>query len=699
MTAAPVNTPSAKAPAFELTPVTQLKGVGPQLAEKLAKLGIHLFRDLLFHLPLRYVDQTHITPLGELRPNQWALVQVTITNARINFGKRRSLVCQVEDQSGTSHLRFFHFSAAQKDRLAPGTLVRVFGEARRGANGLEFYHPETTEVSEQTPLANELTPIYPSTEGISQKKWLQLTEQLVEPCKTQALTELIPEALQPLTKQKSLGEILAFLHRPHKGVNAEKLCNGQHPWQQRLALEELLAHHLSLTEQRLRHRGSAYALPESTSLRTQLLANLPFSPTSAQNRVSEEILADLARAQPMRRLVQGDVGSGKTLVAALAALPAIAAGKQVAIMAPTEILAEQHLANFRQWFEPLGINVGWLCGKQTAKQRRETQALVADGSLSLVVGTQALFQESVEFADLALAIIDEQHRFGVFQRLALQQKNTQVKPHLLLLTATPIPRTLAMSLYANLDISVIDQLPPGRTPIETVTINNQRRDQVIARVGQACAEGRQAYWVCTLIEDSETLQAQAAEEVCQELQAELTSLRIGLIHGRMTAADKEQQMRLFKSGELQLLVATTVIEVGVDVPNASLMIIENPERLGLAQLHQLRGRVGRGATASHCVLLYQKPLSKTSQRRLDVMKRTSDGFVIAEEDLKLRGPGEVLGTRQTGDIEFRVADLEQHQQLLELVQPLGERLRQDYPHTVKPLINRWLAGREVFAEA
>lgn len=683
----------------EHKPVSEIKGVGPQLTEKLAKIGIKQFRDVLFHLPYRYIDQTHITPIGELRPGQHAVIQATIDSTHIQFGRRRSLACKVADGSGTTQLRFFHFSAAQKNRLQSGQLLRVFGEARRGSTGLEFYHPETTLVDASTPLPKNLTPIYPSTEGISQNKWLQLTDRVLEACRATPIAELIPSHLQPLSATASLSETLAFLHRPDKSVNAQALCNRSHPLQQRLALEELLAHHLSLKQQRWRNDGGAHALGRANNLEQQFLRRLPFTPTNAQHRVTQEISADLAQTNPMRRLVQGDVGSGKTLVAAMAALPAIFAGKQVAIMAPTEILAEQHFANFLVWFEPLDIAVGCLLGKQPAKQRRTTLEGIAEGRLQVVVGTQALFQDSVEFADLALCVIDEQHRFGVFQRLALQQKNTHAKPHVLLLTATPIPRTLAMSLYANLDVSVIDELPPGRTPITTLTVNNERRATVIDRVGKACGEGRQAYWVCTLIEESETLQAQAAEDTCQDLQASLPDIRVGLIHGRMSNKDKEQQMARFKEGELQLLVATTVIEVGVDVPNASLMIIENPERLGLAQLHQLRGRVGRGSAASHCVLLYQTPLGKTARRRLAVMKNTADGFVIAEEDLKLRGPGEVMGTRQTGDIQFRIADLHEHQQLLPLVEPLGRALHNQYPHLLEPIIERWLAGKESYADA
>ncbi len=684
---------------FEQIPITTLKGVGPKLAEKLDKLGIRVFRDLLFHLPLRYMDQTRLTPIGQLQPGVYAVVEAEVVNTQVVFGKKRSLVCRIADDSGTSSLRYYHFSAAQKDRLQAGLKLRVFGEPRRGANGLEFYHPETTDVDGSTPLPTGLTPIYPSTEGISQKKWLQLTEQLLEKCHNQPLSELIPQELRSSASKSSLNDTLLFLHRPPQAVDAQELSRRNHPLQRRLALEELLAHNVTMKQQRYASQDSAYTLLPAGDLTKQFLKQLPFYPTAAQIRVHQEVSADLSRTVPMRRLVQGDVGSGKTLIGALATLPVIQADKQAAVMAPTELLAEQHYQNFRKWLEPLGIQVGWLGGRQSAKEREQTLSMVASGTIQVVVGTQALFQKKVIFSDLALVIIDEQHRFGVYQRLALQQKNQRAKPHLLLLTATPIPRTLAMSIYSSIDISVIDELPPGRKPVTTATICNSRRQDVINRVGRACRAGRQAYWVCTLIEESESLQAQAVEDLTEELKKALPDLNVGLIHGRLSSSEKDQQMARFKAGEIQLLAATTVIEVGVDVPNASLMIIENPERLGLAQLHQLRGRVGRGFAESHCVLLYQSPLGNVAKRRLQVMKTTNDGFLIAEEDLKLRGPGEVLGTRQTGDIAFRIADLGQHQDLLEQAEQLGETIFRQYPDLIEPLAERWLSGKHLFADA
>ena len=684
---------------FEQIPITTLKGVGPKLAEKLDKLGIRVFRDLLFHLPLRYLDQTHITPIGRLKPGVYAVVEAEITDCKIAYGKRRSLVCSVSDDTGTSQLRFFHFSAAQKDRLQVGQSLRILGEPRRGQNGLEFYHPETTLLSDDTPLPESLTPIYPSTEGVSQKKWLQLTEQLLVKCQNQPLNELIPVDLRSGTSHSSLNDTLIFLHRPPTEVDADELSRHNHPLQRRLAFEELLAHHVTMKHQRKQNQGSACALLPAGELTKQLLKQLPFFPTAAQTRVHQQVSADLSRPVPTRRLVQGDVGSGKTLIGALATLPVVQADKQVAVMAPTEILAEQHFENFRRWLEPLNITVGWLCGKQPAKERQQTLAMIAIGAIQVVVGTQALFQDAVVFSDLSLVIIDEQHRFGVYQRLALQQKNQYAKPHLLLLTATPIPRTLAMSIYSSIDISVIDELPPGRKPVDTATICNDRRQDVIDRIGRACKAGRQAYWVCTLIEESETLQAQAVEELWEDLKQALPNVTIGLVHGRMSSSENDEQMARFKRGKTQLLVATTVIEVGVDVPNASLIIIENPERLGLAQLHQLRGRVGRGDIESHCVLLYQLPLGKIAKQRLRIMKTTNDGFVIAEEDLKLRGPGEVLGTRQTGDIQFRIADLSQHQDLLEQVEEIGEIVFDQHPELISPLAERWLSGKQLFADA
>ncbi|WP_288709999.1 ATP-dependent DNA helicase RecG, partial [uncultured Serratia sp.] len=580
--------------------------------------------------------------------------------------------------TGILTMRFFNFNAAMKNSLATGRRVTAYGEIKRGNHGAEIIHPEyriqgeTSEVE----LQESLTPVYPTTEGVRQATLRKLTDQALELLDTCAIAELLPPELSG--GLMSLPQALHTLHRPPPDIQLADLELGKHPAQKRLILEELLAHNLSMLAVRAGAQSyQAQPLLPDDRLKNRFLAQLPFSPTGAQTRVVADIEADMQKDFPMMRLVQGDVGSGKTLVAALAALRAIAHGKQVALMAPTELLAEQHANNFRQWFEPLGLEVGWLAGKQKGKARIAQQEAIASGQVSMVVGTHAIFQEQVQFNGLALVIIDEQHRFGVHQRLALWEKGEEqgFHAHQLIMTATPIPRTLAMTAYADLDTSVIDELPPGRTPVTTVAIPDTRRADIIQRVKNACLEeGRQAYWVCTLIEESELLEAQAAEATWEELKAALPELKVALVHGRMKAQEKQAVMQAFKQGELQLLVATTVIEVGVDVPNASLMIIENPERLGLAQLHQLRGRVGRGAVASHCVLLYKTPLSKTAQTRLQVLRDSNDGFVIAQRDLEIRGPGELLGTRQTGSAEFKVADLLRDQAMIPEVQRVARHL-------------------------
>ncbi len=687
-------------PSLAQVEVTALKGVGKQLADKLAKLHIHSVQDLLFHLPLRYMDRTRVTPIGGLQPLANVVIEGEIRACDVAFGRRRSLVCRLQDGTGLMTLRFFHFSAAQKKRLAVGAKIRCFGETRRGASGLEIYHPEYDFLDSHKPLALEstLTPVYPATEGITQARLRSLTEQALQLMDSHSLQELIPDDAWK-HHPYPLAQAVAYLHHPPKEAPIDELLEGSHPYQQRLAFEELLAHHLSMlrVRQKLQSEG-AEPLPIPASLLSKFRQQLGFELTAAQSRVAEEIAADLSQPFPMLRLVQGDVGSGKTVVAALAALQAVGNGLQAAIMAPTEILAEQHRHSFQQWMEPLGITVGWLSGRQKAAERRQQLAAIASGEAQVVVGTHALFQDEVVFADLGLTIIDEQHRFGVNQRLALRQKaSQQARSHQLIMTATPIPRTLAMSAYADLDCSVIDELPPGRTPVSTVAISNERRAQVIERVRLACLSGRQAYWVCTLIEESEALEAQAAEAVAEQLRHELPDLSIGLVHGRLKAADKEAQMSEFKQGGLQLLVATTVIEVGVDVPNASLMIIENPERLGLAQLHQLRGRVGRGEAESHCVLLYGSPLSQNGRERITAMRETNDGFVIAEKDLQLRGPGEVLGTRQTGDVSFRLADLQRDGHLLPRVKEVAIHIASKHPEVIEGLISRWLGSAENYA--
>ncbi|EOC1339340.1 ATP-dependent DNA helicase RecG [Cronobacter dublinensis] len=687
---------------LDAVPLSSLTGVGTSQSAKLAKIGLHTVQDLLLHFPLRYEDRTHLYPINDLLPGVYATVEGEVLNCNITFGGRRMMTCQISDGTGILTMRFFNFNAAMKNSLSAGRRVLAYGEAKRGKYGAEMIHPEYRIQDDlSTPEMQEtLTPVYPTTEGIRQATLRKLTDQALELLDTCAIAELLPPELSQ--GLMSLPEAIRTLHRPPPDMKMEDLESGQHPAQRRLILEELLAHNLSMLALRAgAQRYHAQSLAAKDSLKNQLLASLPFKPTGAQARVVAEIEHDMALDVPMMRLVQGDVGSGKTLVAALAALRAIANGKQVAMMAPTELLAEQHANNFRSWFAPLGIEVGWLAGKQKGKARQAQQEAIASGQVSMVVGTHAIFQEQVQFNGLALVIIDEQHRFGVHQRLALWEKGQQqgFHPHQLIMTATPIPRTLAMTAYADLDTSVIDELPPGRTPVTTVAIADTRRNEIIERVRSACQEGRQAYWVCTLIEESELLEAQAAEATWEELKTTLPELNVGLVHGRMKPVEKQAVMQAFKRGEIHLLVATTVIEVGVDVPNASLMIIENPERLGLAQLHQLRGRVGRGAVASHCVLLYKSPLSATAQKRLQVLRDSNDGFVIAQKDLEIRGPGELLGTRQTGNAEFRVANLLRDQALIPEVQRIARHIHERYTEQAAALIERWLPETEKYSNA
>lgn len=680
-------------------PLTELAGVGEAMAAKLARLGLQSIADLLFHLPMRYQDRTRITPIGALRAGQEAVVDAEVTAADIVNGRRRSLLVRIKDGSGIMSLRFYHFAPAQVKQFSRGSRIRLFGEARTGSTGLEIYHPEyrlRAANSEDTAgVDDRLTPIYPATEGLTQQRLRGLIDQAFKRFEQDPST--LPELLeQPLRQRFSLMHLhdaLRELHHPQADTSQQALTDGTHPAQRRLAFEELLAHQLSLREVRQRiQQDGAPALRGHNALRARFLTSLPFSLTSAQQRVLADIDRDLETSLPMLRLVQGDVGSGKTVVAAAVALKATALGYQAAIMAPTELLAEQHYRSFKAWFEPLGVDVAWLAGKLKGKQRLDTKAAIADGRAQVIVGTHALFQPDVHFHRLALGIIDEQHRFGVHQRLALREKGEAagITPHQLVMTATPIPRTLAMSAYADLDLSVIDELPPGRTPIKTVAVADGRRSEVIERIQRACEDGRQAYWVCTLIEESEVMESQAAEATHQALSEALPDCTIGLVHGRMKAKEKSDIMAAFKEGELDVLVATTVIEVGVDVPNASLMIIENPERLGLAQLHQLRGRVGRGSTESFCVLLYHPPLSDNSRERLAVMRESSDGFRIAEKDLELRGPGEVLGTRQTGLLGMKIADLVRDRDLLDPVHRLSDEVMHHHPETAPLLIRRWL---------
>lgn len=677
------------------TPITTLHGIGTQVAEKLARLGIHTVEDMLFHLPLRYEDRTQIKPLAKLKVGESVLVEGTIQAAEVKIGRKRSLICMLsDDSSATVMLRFFHFYPSQREKLRPGARLRCFGEVRQGYQCLELVHPQYEHIDNYNSAAlleEHLTPIYPSTSNLNQSIFHSLTNQIF---KQADIVDYIPEPILKQFNLLPLIEALLTLHQPVPDISLKVLLEYKHPAQRRLAFEELLAHNLSLYTLRARARRQNSAnLDNAGQLAKRLLGQLPFKLTAAQQRVCAEIATDLRSTHPMQRLLQGDVGSGKTIVAATSALQAIESGYQVAVMAPTELLSEQHKCTFTQWLQPLEIEMTWLTGSLTKKKREQALEQIASGQASLVIGTHALFQKDVEFAKLGLVIVDEQHRFGVHQRLALRNKGSQdgTYPHQLIMTATPIPRTLAMTAYADLDTSIIDELPPGRSPVNTVIIPNTRREEVVARIQYVCQnEDRQAYWVCTLIEESEVMQFQAATETAEQLRKALPNLPIGLVHGRMKSKEKEEVMAKFKNNELDLLVATTVIEVGVDVPNASLMIIENAERLGLAQLHQLRGRVGRGALQSHCVLLYQPPLSEIAKSRLATIRDTHDGFVIAQRDLDIRGPGEVLGTRQKGALNLRVADLKRDKALLSEVVKAGKILFEEYPEQCKLLIRRWL---------
>ena len=683
----------------EQHPVTALRGVGAALAERLGKLGITQVQDLLFLLPTRYEDRTRITPLGSLTPGEHAVVEGEVQLTEVTYRRRRQLLCRISDGSGFLTLRFFYFTAAQQNALTRGVQLHCYGEVRRGPVGLEIVHPEYRRVGQEPQALEEsLTPMYPATEGVTQPRLRMLIGQaLGEPGGTVAVRDWLPAEVQDSLGMPALREALELLHRPPRTQDHTQLLTGHHPAQRRLAFEELLAHQLSLRLRKLRTTADpGLPLRDPGDLAARLLAALPFQLTGAQQRVRAEIDADLVGAHPMVRLLQGDVGCGKTVVAALAAARAVGSGQQVALMAPTELLAEQHWRNLSAWFKALGMPVALLTGSQPARTRRSAEAAIASGEIQIIVGTHVLFQKGINFANLALIIVDEQHRFGVQQRMTLQEKGRAagLMPHQLIMTATPIPRTLAMTAYADLDISVIDELPPGRTPVVTVVMADARRHEVVQRILLACRAGRQAYWVCPLIDESEELRYQAAEETAVALREALPELKVELVHGRQPAAQKEATMAAFKANRVQLLVATTVIEVGVDVPNATLMVIENAERMGLAQLHQLRGRVGRGADASMCVLLYRAPLSALARARLHTIRETTDGFEIARRDLELRGPGELLGTRQTGLAQLRVADLARDTDLLPGVQRTAELMLRDYPANIAPLIARWVGDGE-----
>jgi len=684
----------------ELRPVTTLKGVGDALAARLAKLGITTVQDLLFLLPLRYEDRTRVVPMGSLQAGDRAVVEGDVQLAEVAFRGRRQLLCRIGDGSGSITLRFFHFSAAQQQGLTRGTRIRCYGELRRGTLGLEIVHPEYRRVGNEVNAVEEsLTPIYPLTEGIQQGRLRQLTSLALREFVGRSLKDWIPPEITRDLGLPTLREALEYVHRPPPDASLELMSVGQHPAQRRLAFEELLAHQLSLRllRQEIR-RDPGWAFESGGALIEKFLASLPFSLTGAQQRAWRDVEHDLRQPSPMLRLVQGDVGSGKTVVAALAALRAVEAGFQAAVMAPTELLAEQHARNFVNWLAPLDIRLTTLTSQQTQATRNRALADLASGDTQIAIGTHALFQEGVAFKRLGLAIVDEQHRFGVHQRLMLREKGASDGrfPHQLIMTATPIPRTLAMTAYADLDVSVIDELPPGRTPVQTVVLPEQRRDEVVMRIRDACRQRKQAYWVCPLVEESDVLEAQAAEETARVLAEALSELKVGLVHGRMKAREKDAVMAQFKAGAIDLLVATTVIEVGVDVPNASLMVIENAERMGLAQLHQLRGRVGRGAVASTCVLLYRPPLTEIARERLAVMRKTNDGFEISRRDLELRGPGELFGTKQTGLAQMRVADLLRDADLLPKVQAAAELMLERNAANIPPLLRRWTGSGERF---
>ena len=680
-------------------PVTEVKGVGKQLAARLARLGILSVQDLLLHLPYRYEDRTRITPIGAARPGQRVAIIGRVEHTEVAYGRRRSLISRISDGTGSINIRLFYFSRAQQINLKRGNWISCFGEIRNGRASPEMVHPEY-RYSTQEPesdAADTLTPVYPSTEGVPQATLRRIIANVIR-SHAASLAELIPpHYLRPL-RLPALQTAVVRLHQPEASTPLPALEAGDTADQSRLSIDELLAHHLTFLKLREQRRAlRALSLRDANGKVSGLLQQLGFELTAAQRRVVLEVLTDLAGSTPMLRLVQGDVGSGKTVIAAAAVACAAASGFQGAVLAPTELLAEQHARTLGDWLGPLGISTVYLSSRMPAAARRSALAELADGRAMVAVGTHALFQNDVEFSELALVVVDEQHRFGVDQRLAMQNKGRAAGkvPHQLIMTATPIPRTLAMTFYAELDVSSIDELPPGRTPVETVVVQEERRTEVIQRIRHACGNGRQVYWVCPLIDESEALPVlQATSVTAKALHHSLPEARIGLVHGRMKPVEKDNVMAAFRDGGLDILVATTVIEVGVDVPNASLMIIENAERLGLSQLHQLRGRVGRGSRQSACVLLYKSPLGEQARFRLAALRNTTDGFEIARQDLELRGPGEVLGTRQTGARKMHVADLVRDRRLLPSVLELGKIMMRDHPQQVPALIDRWVRSGE-----
>jgi ATP-dependent DNA helicase RecG len=668
--------------------LVNIKGFSKPLVANLAKVGVRSIHDLLLHLPLRYIDETRVTSIRDLRVGDHVQVEGEVVHAEISYKPRKALIVRLEDASAQLTLRFLHFYPSQISTMKVGAHLRVYGEVRHGFFGYEMVHPQCRSVTQATPISEQLTPVYPTTAGLNQPN---LRKAILIALAHDALEETLPAWVYAEARFPSFASSVKALHQPKPELDISALENRTLPEWRRLALDELLAQQLSMRKHYAKRRSvEAPSVSASTKLAPQLLKSLGFELTKAQQKVVKEITHDLSQPHPMQRLLQGDVGSGKTIVACLSALQMIEHGWQVALMAPTEILAEQHYKKFQLWLTPLNISMAWLTGSQSKKEREQALAAIASGQAQLAIGTHALFQEAVKFKNLGLAIIDEQHRFGVQQRLALRQKG-QPEPHQLMMSATPIPRTLSMSYYADLDVSVIDELPPGRTPIITKLVSDERRDEILHRVREACKAGHQAYWVCPLIEESEALQLQTANDTFAHMQSEFPELNIGLVHGRMKTAEKQTVMQAFTHNEIQLLVATTVIEVGVDVPNASLMVIEHAERMGLSQLHQLRGRVGRGAAKSTCILMYQNKLSEMARARLKVIYENTDGFAIAQADLNLRGPGEFLGTRQSGVPMLKIADLTRDEDLLQNAKNIADRLLKEYPQEVELHLLRWMS--------